>query len=1078
MLQFSKLYVTMIALFVLSGLASLVYQVVWFKQLAYFLGNTTYSQSIVLATFMGGLALGAWYWGKVSDRINNNLKLFAYLEIILALYCFMYYPIFDFAADVFTGLVHLMEWESDSYQVLLLKFLVSSLTILFPTFLMGGTLPVLVRFISNQSDKIGENVAILYFVNSLGAVLGTVLAGFFLLQWLGLRMTTFAGASVELFVGMSALILSKYFEKDIVAGSAKNAEVGGENKGIVDSEFSIAKNTILWFAGITGFCAMVYEVGWLRLLIPILSSSTYSFTIILTVFIGGITLGSYLVYKFQSRIKKPLFFVGFCQFAIVISILISLPFYERIPFLIWKTVQSSEQSELTYALYLATQMSFVFILLIVPTVFMGMSLPVLSRIAVNEIHSAGRTIGSIFAVNTLGTVIGSLTAGLILIPIIGIRSTVELAMLLNALIAFRVFFWKSLTQRKLKIRLVALFVIATLFYSLNVNSNRWAHAIMISEIPRQINRIAPPSDFQGFIEGSLKSDTILFYKEGIGGTIVVATNGKEVYLTTNGKGDANSVTDLRTQISLGLTPITLHPKPDSIFVIGFGAGTTIGHAASHPNVKYAEVAEISPEVIEASVFFNSINNKPLENKKIRIIKDDGISALRLSNKKFDVIISQPSNPWSAGVGNLFTDEFFRDCKTKLKPGGIVGQWFNLYEMDDQSLALILRTALGRFEHVSLWHIGKLDVLLICSDKKIDDNLDRMKKSWDLGIASFQQASIFSFAAFLSQQLSNRMESIRNYAGKGVVNAENHPYLELWAPRAFFYNYRPEKFIDLDERSDFGNAHLLLNKYLKENKPSDDDILQAGLFQSTGGSKELAFYLADLNPEIYLAWSQKVAMAGDEVQANEYMNLYLKASEKKAKMTSFNGGNTSEQSIFAKNPHQTTATMYAEQGKFDLALKEIEKAIQMDSKNSEFYYQKGTFHLALKQLEEAKQELEKSISLNAKFVDAYNNLATVKGMMGDYKGVVDLLNKAEKLDGANPKIYYNRGYAKGFLNDFGGAYKDFTKCIELMPTHGQAYLFRGHALLSMNRRAEACADFRKALSLNVQGAAESIKQSCN
>lgn len=1070
--------VFVILLFVFSGLASLIYQVVWFKQLSYFLGNTTYSQSVVLATFMGGLALGAWFWGKKSDKFSNNLRLFALLEIVLALYCFFYNPIFNFVEGQFIGIVKELNLASDSSSVLLMKLIVSSLTMLFPTFLMGGTLPVLVRFLNNQSNFVGTNVAVLYFVNSLGAVLGTILAGFFLLQYMGLKGSIYIGASIELAVGLLALLVSKNFSSKEIALEKSTSSTFGQkelenrNELITDKQYKL----VLWMAGLTGLCSMIYEVGWLRILIPILSSSTYSFTIILTVFITGITIGSYLVYRFQNKIKRAMRFVAYCQLGIVFSILLSIPLYERVPFTIWTLVSNSEYFQSSYGAYLVIQFVIIFFLMILPTIFMGMTLPILSRIAIRRISDSGETVGRIFAINTLGTVIGSIAAGLILIPNIGIRHTMELALLINILIAYFAVKNGAMLSINTKRFLVAGLAFASIFYVSNVNQENWAHAIMISDIPRKINREDPPDSYREFFDHSQEVNKIRYYKEGVGGTIVVGEYSDQFFLVTNGKGDANSVSDLRTQVSLGLTPITLHPSPDSIFVIGFGAGTTIGHAASHPLVKYADVAEISAEVIEASSFFEIINNKPLENKKVNVIRDDGVSALRLSNKKYDIIISQPSNPWSAGVGNLFTDEFFRDCKKHLRQNGMVAQWFSIYEMDDKSLRLILRTALNQFSNVSLWHIGKSDILLICSDFEQSFDLNLVQQSFDMVKDGFNKIGIFSVSAFLSQQLTANNTAIRNYAGKGKINAENHPLLELWAPKAYFLNTRPTKFEVLDERKNITKSNLLLNAYLKLS-PTMDDILQAGLFQSTGGSKELAFYLADLNPQIYLAWSQRVALAGDEIQAKEYQDLFIKATEKRP-LTSNNDTDPRVVSAFSQNPHQTIATMHAEQGKFDLALKEIEKALKMEPNNSDFYYQKGTFHLNLKELSEAKKALEKSIELNANFIEAYINLATVIGMMGDYKGVVELMNKAEKFDKTNPKIYYNRGYAKGFLNAFESAYMDFSKCIELMPTHGQAFLFRGHTLLSMNRRAEACADFRKALSLSVQGAAESINQNCN
>jgi spermidine synthase len=1074
----NKRLLIVVLLFIFSGLASLVYQVVWFKQLSYFLGNTTYSQSVVLATFMGGLALGAWYWGKKADKFSNNLRLFAYLEIALALYCFFYNPIFNFTENQFIGLVKTLDLPSDSSLVLLLKLIVSSLTMLLPTFLMGGTLPVLVRFLNNQSSLVGTNVAVLYFVNSLGAVLGTVLAGFFLLQYFGLKGSIYIGATLELAVGVLALSVSRTFSsaeprsERINAKVKRDKEVESSQELISEKQFKI----ILWMAALTGLCSMIYEVAWLRILIPILSSSTYSFTIILTVFITGITLGSYLVYKYQNKIKRAMRFVAYCQIGIVLSILLSLPLYERVPFTIWSVVSNSDFIQTSYNSYLVLQFILIFFLMIIPTIFMGMTLPILSRIAIRRISDSGQTIGRIFALNTLGTVVGSIGAGLVLIPTIGIRNTITLALLINILIAYFAISNGAMLTKNTKRILTISTALASVVYLTTVNQENWAHAIMISDIPRKINRDDPPESYKEFFDYSQNANKIKFYKEGVGGTIVVGQYGEEFFLVTNGKGDANSVSDLRTQVSLGLTPVTLHPSPDSIFVIGFGAGTTIGHAASHPAVKYADVAEISAEVVEASSFFEIINNKPLSNSKVNVIRDDGVSALRLSNKKYDIIISQPSNPWSAGVGNLFTDEFFRDCKEHLRPSGMVAQWFSLYEMDDKSLRLILRTALQQFQHVSLWHIGKSDILLICTEHEQNFDLAQIQSSFDKVRGGFEKIDIYSVSAFLSQQLTADMTTIKQYAGKGKINTENHPYLELWAPKAYYLNTRPTQFEVLDDRKNILKSNLLLNAYLKLN-PTMDDILQAGLFQSTGGSKELAFYLADLNPQIYLAWAQRVSLAGDEVQAQEYRDLFIKASEKRP-LATVEEDNVKPQSVFNQNPHQAIATMHAEQGQFDLALKEIEKALKIDPNNSDLHYQKGTFHLSLNQLPAARSSLEKSIQLNNKFVEAYINLATVVGMMGDYKAVVDVMNQAEKIDRTNPKIFYNRGYARGFLNEFDSAYKDFTRCIELQPTHGQAFLFRGHALLSMNRRSEACADFRKALSMNVKGAAESLNQSCN
>jgi predicted membrane-bound spermidine synthase/tetratricopeptide (TPR) repeat protein len=1033
----------------LSGIAALIYQVVWFKQLSYFLGNTTYSQSIVLATYMGGLALGAWYWGKKADSFKNTLLLFAVLEIALSIYCFCYVPIFSFIEKNFITIVASNNWSSDSYTVLLIKFFVSGSTILLPTFLMGGTLPVLVKFLSSKLDEVGKNVSVLYFINSLGAVIGTVLSGLYLIQTFGLLKTTYFAASVELLVGLTSLYLSRHIVDPPKNESAETKRKSGK-KDFLISEGQL--KLVLRIAALSGFSAMAYEVVWLRLLIPILSSSTYSFTLILAAFISGITLGSYLTYRYHSRIKNPLLFVGNCQFAIVISIFLTLPLYEYLPYEIWKAASGPPQLPHDYSYYLFIQFTFVFLALVIPTIFMGMSLPVLSRVAVDKVEDSGKTIGKIFALNTLGTVLGALVAGLFLIPAFGILTTIIIALAINLFLSFAVYLQKDFISLRYKTALGSLLLICGIFFFRNVKAESWAYPIMLSQVPREINRHAPPATYKEFISTIKKGNKILYYKEGIGGTIVVGVNKNQIYLSTNGKADANSVTDLRTQVSLGLTPVILHPKAERVFVIGYGAGTTIGYAMTHPNVKHAEVAEISAEVIEASQHFKGINEQPLKRKNLKVIKDDGVSALRLSSNKYDVIISQPSNPWSAGVGNLFTKEFFSDCKDKLNPGGYVAQWFSYYEMDDRSLKLILRTALGEFKHVSLWHIGTSDILLLCSETPFNFNLETIENNYNAVADKLGNINIHTFSTFLSQQLTSSTKGIHDYASTGPINTEDHPLLELWAPKAFYYNSEPAEFVVLDERKKFESSSLLLKSYMQQNGGlTQNEVLQTGLFQSIGGCKELAFYMADLNPEIYMMWYRKALDAGDKIRAQEYLDL---ASAK----------GVIEKDIVQKEGGVASA-------------KEPISGLNQSSGSSDLYYQNGTLLLNSNQLEGAAAAFEKAIELNSKNIDAYINLAIVRGKQQNYKTVISILDKANLISDNNAKVFFNRGYAKGFINDFEGAVKDFSKVLELDPNNGQTYVLRGRAYSAMGKLTEACADFSKARAMNVPGALESLRQFC-
>jgi tetratricopeptide (TPR) repeat protein len=333
-------------------------------------------------------------------------------------------------------------------------------------------------------------------------------------------------------------------------------------------------------------------------------------------------------------------------------------------------------------------------------------------------------------------------------------------------------------------------------------------------------------------------------------------------------------------------------------------------------------------------------------------------------------------------------------------------------------------------------------------------LETIERNYDAVAEKLKKINIHTFSTFLSQQLSSSTKGLNEYVDKGSINTEDHPLLELWAPEAFYYNSQPSEFVVLDERKKFESSTLLLKSYmLKKGGLTKEEILQTGLFQSLGGCKELAFYMADLNPEIYLMWSRKAMEAGDKDKVLEYMNL---ASSK--------GAITKDELLSQKA--------------LIVPGKEVNSSLNSEHSNSVLHYEKGSYLLSLNQLEEAAAELSKAIQLDPKNIDAYNNLAIVRGKQQDYKGVISILDKAYLISNNNPKVFFNRGYAKGFINDFEGAVRDFSKVIELEPNNGNAYVLRGRAYSSIGKLREACADFSKAKTMNAPGAVESLRQFCN
>lgn len=813
-------------LFVMSGAAGLMYQVVWFKYLSLFLGNTTYAQTVVLATFMGGLAIGASLWGRRADTSKQPLLMYALLEIAIGIYCFLYPQLLNVLKNLFISVVLSLNLPSDSAQVLFLKLVVSLCTLLFPTILMGGTLPVLVRFISERIEDAGKNVATLYFLNSFGAVGGSLLAGFFFVPLTGLKATIYTAAVVNILIGLAAFFLAKLrFEQ------TQEIPTGEER---VVTEFSSTEVTIaVAVAGLSGLAAMIYEVAWVRLLIPVLGSSTYSYTLMLVAFIAGITIGSWIVSLGFKKIKNLFGFLAVCQLGVGLTLAVTLPLYGRIPYYFWHIANSLTRSETTYPVYLTIQFLVGFFIMVVPTVFLGMTLPVASRIAARSISVLGKSVGNVFSINTLGTVIGSLAAGLMLIPTMGVRHTIEIAMLLNIALGLGVLFFDRnsvLIKKAVMTGIVGLFL--TSFFIANFD---WNQSVLLSGVFRNISRNrVPPKSYTEFYEG-MKSNKILYYKEGTTATVgVVEGQGGEsnqAVLLINGKADASSETDLPTQVLLGQLPMMFHPQVDTVLVIGLGSGVTVGSILSHP-VKLVQTIEISPEVIDASHYFDHVNHRPLQDPRSKLYVDDALAFLKLSNVKYDVIVSEPSNPWIAGIGSLYTTEFFNECKQKLRGNGLMVQWFHSYEVDDETFKMVVRSFQSAFPHVTLWQSLVADVVLIGSNESLSLDYQKLQAKINLPTVKedLNRIQVMDVPTLLSlQMLSER--AVTEYSDVGPLNTENLPLLEYWAPRAFFVNKGATGINRYDERTTFGGATVLLKQWLEGHTLSDEEIFNIGVFHS-------------------------------------------------------------------------------------------------------------------------------------------------------------------------------------------------------------------------------------------------------
>ena len=820
------IYGVIAALFIVSGATGLVYQIAWFKYLSLFLGNTTYAQTVVLATFMGGLAIGASLWGRKADRSKSPIKLYAGLELFIGIYCIVYPALLSVAKSAFIATVHAFQLPSDGGTVLALKLLISAIMLLFPTILMGGTLPVLVRFISHSVEESGKNVATLYFLNSLGAVLGSLLGGFFLIQMAGLQATVIAAGLVNILIAGVAFLLGMRVPAMPALREEPEPEI---ERSVTDRQALLAVGV----AGVSGLAAMIYEVAWVRLLIPVLGSSTYSYTLMLVAFISGITIGSWLVAVFIRKIRNIFGALALCQLGVGLSMALMLPLYGRIPYAFWHLGAILTRSEGTYPIFLILQFAIGFLIMIVPTIFLGMSLPLASRIATRSVVVLGKSVGTVFSVNTLGTVLGSLGAGLILIPLIGVRHAMEVGFVLNLLSGIVLSYFDDASS---KLRRGVLTGIAVVLTGLTISlGSNWNESVTLTGVFRQFGGSRTPPRSYAEFEKIVGSNMVIFYKEGASATVGVIEqpigSGTQNVLLINGKGDASSVSDLPTQVLLGQVPMMFHPRPDTVLVIGFGSGVTVGSVLTHP-VKLVESVEISPEVITASKYFEHVNNRPLADSRVRLYVDDALAYLKLASTSYDVIISEPSNPWIAGIGNLYSTEFFEVCKNKLKSHGLMVQWFHLYEVDDETFRLVVRTFRSVFPHVTVWQSLTTDVLLVGSAEVL--GIDEEKLAAKLKIekvkADLARIQISDPATLLSLQMISE-GPVREYASSGPLNTEDKPLLEHWAPKAFFVNRGVTEINRFDERRVFGRSDLLLDQVMAKRALTDEEKLNIGMLHA-------------------------------------------------------------------------------------------------------------------------------------------------------------------------------------------------------------------------------------------------------
>ncbi len=768
------------AAFFLSGASALVYELLWFRLLGHVLGSTATATSTLLAAYLFGLGLGAWIFGRLSDRAGRRLAvLYVAIEIGIGLYGVASSWLLERGSALY-ALGHAWAGESPG-KLLLARFAVSFVLVAIPTTLMGGTFPLMVHLLRARRVDVGRAAGRAYAINTAGAAAGVLGLPFALLPALGVTLSLAAAAAGNLAAAACAWLYARgagLLGAAAGAGDAAPAE-GTDATGPAPALTGRAWLVLLGFF-LSSAASLALETVWTRHLGFFFGSQIYTFAFVLLAYLAGLFLGGALYARASARGRQPASVLVAGLLLAAASVALPLPFLDRFPI---PQIRLMIAVGVSHGSFLWTSALATVVLILPAAIGFGLVFPAVVDLLARTGRRAGESVGAAYVVNTLGTTLGALAAGFVLVPRLGTQRTLELSVLLVA--AAAALTWAaaagpSRPRPALRWGLPAVFL-AVLF--LPRWDWRFAHASYAKNPLLFVQRWT-----DGSIWREVAARRILYFAEGTEATVTVAEGGGgSRALFVNGKVDAsNSPGDMVAQRLLALVPALFHPDPKRALVIGVGSGTTVATLARFP-LESIDAAEISPEVSDAAKgYFADVNEKIFSDPRVRLRLDDGRNFLHFQPPaSYDLIISEPSNPWMAGASGLFTDEFFRDAKDKLEPGGVFCQWFHFYNMSWEHIRLLMRTFVRHFPETAVFALrgGSVtgDILVIGTNGPM--RMHRLP-----GDPSLPKAVREGFAEVNNgspQQLLSGLVAVpadvAAIGGDGPINTDDRPILELEAP---------------------------------------------------------------------------------------------------------------------------------------------------------------------------------------------------------------------------------------------------------------------------------------------------------
>ena len=1012
-------------LFFLSGAAGLIYQLVWVRKLVLIFGNTTYATSSILTAFMGGLALGSYLIGKYADRIKTPLRFYGYLEFgigvsaVAILYFFI--PISD---AIYVWLFNVIGNNGFVFNVV--RFLLSIIILIIPTTLMGGTLPVISKYLIKTSGEFGQRLGRLYGFNTLGAVLGAFLTGFLLISAFGVNTTMWIAIVMNLVIGIAALLLDDS-KKEIKSEKKKHKKNrSAQKKQHQTVTFKISQYSpgtaklVIWLFGIAGFVSLAYEIVWTRALIFFISSTTFSFTIILTTFLIGIALGSFVMSKWVDRLKRLILWFSVFEIIIALTAILSIPLFLRmtsIQNLLLSMVQVNNWNHISFLLFFSA-----FIIMIIPTLCMGAAFPVVNRIYVENVKKIGQGVGNVYMANTIGAIFGSFLSGFIMLPLIGLNSSILLLAIINLVIGIVLILSENETSLKKRGSYIYSGISAILFIII-VALTFTTQPLFLSTAGFQGTRLLHQKDTAAATISVLeKKDQINIW-------------GRNVrYLNVNGHNTAHTTySDMIIHKMLAHLPMLLTPKPKEALIVGFGFGNTCRSFLDYDMIKKVDCVELVNHEKQTAEYFKTENEGVFKDERFNFIVNDGRNYILATNKKYDVISINSVDPKFSPT--LYTEEFYKLCRAKLNEDGQMVAWLPIYGMSLEEVQALVKSFITVFPNSSLWY-NNPEHLLLCGIKgDYPLNLDQVKQRIEspriktsLGSIHLNDPYIFLSTFFCGKQM------LQKFTGSVRSHSDNFPIVEF--SRIPTKEMLPDVYEEL-----LGCRETVLSYCTNYQALGETETVRKKILEYETGMKNIiaAFFsyrMFAMNPK-YKDRVDDTVVKMRKVLDNEPENDFALIQYVDL---------ISHQDLAIDKEHFQNAVTKAPQFAKAFVLLGLECASRQDWEKASQYYLKA-------------------IQINDKFLSAYQNMSFVNIQQQKWSEAKKNLQKILTLDPDNPFAHSTMAQVFYMLQDYTNAIRHIKIAINKQPPQSNLFFNLGMMYEKNNQIQKAIEAFKDGLKLS-------------